>query len=402
MALDLARTALQIDGMAVELRAREDRRRRRLANALGALEGFNVDDYVAWREQADRELIWNTPTMTEAPGARHDPPPPPDDHCVAAVDGSHIDIDRHLAARCFLINTGHSVLTYGSEPNALLGSEPRLYARDDELVISDPGSEREQSVEGAVLGARRAVEEIRKLAEIVAALPKGTPTLALMDGSLLTVGLVAPRNQDFVLRELVEEGFAAALDELAELASERPLAVASYISLPRHSEVVRALQATVCPYGDGERYRCGRSNSGREPCEGCVGGVLDREVFAQVLAPGQRSAVFGASSPTVERYYRGHEIGFFYVNVGEEVGRVELPAWVAEGERSLALAHSLVVDQCGRGRGYPVALMEAHEQAAVAGSDRRYFVEVVERALREQGVAVYTSEKARSKRMRWL
>ncbi len=222
MSLDLARTALQIDGMAVDLRARKDRRRLRLHNALAALDGFALDEYAGWREQADRDLTWNTPIVMEAPGVRHDPPPLPSDYRVVAVDGSHIDVDRHLAARCFLINTGHSVLTYGSEPDADLGSEPRLFARDDDLVIRDPDSQRVQSIEGAVLGARRAVEEIRRLVEIVAGLPGDIPTLALMDGSLLMLGLVGPLNQDFVMHELVEDGFAGALDELAQMAGERP------------------------------------------------------------------------------------------------------------------------------------------------------------------------------------
>ena len=403
MSLDLARTALQIDGMATDLRAREGRRQRRIGNALRALQGFPLDEYAARREQGGNELTWNTPRVLEAPDARHPAPPLPDDFCVAAVDGSHIDIDRHLAARCFLVNTGYSTLTYGSASDAQLGSEPRLYARDDELVIRDPASSREQAIEGAVLGAKRTVEEIRKLVEVVRGRPHDIPTLALMDGSLVMLGLVGPLNQDFVLRELVEEGFAGALGELEELARGRPIALASYISLPRSSEVVRALRLVVCPYGEADGgYPCGTAAESRERCDRCVGGVLDREVFSRRLKPGERSAIFTTSSSAVERYYKGIEISFYYVNAGEEIGRVEVPSWVAEDEAALSMAHALVVDQCRRGRSYPVALMEAHEQAVVAGPDRRYFVDLVERALHGQGVPVYTSEKARSKRMRWL
>ena len=87
---------------------------------------------------------------------------------------------------------------------------------------------------------------------------------------------------------------------------------------------------------------------------------------------------------------------------GKEIGRVEVPSWVAADEGSLGLAHALVVDQCRRGRGYPVGLMEAHEQAVIGGHEREMFRQMVEDALERQHLPVYTSEKARSKRLRWV
>ena len=120
------------------------------------------------------------------------------------------------------------------------------------------------------------------------------------------------------------------------------------------------------------------------------------------LRPGERSPIFGSSSRAVAEYYRGNDVHFFYVHAGEEIGRVEVPTWVAEDLDLLGLTHAAVVDQCLRGQGYPVALMEAHEQAAVSGADRRFFVRQLERALSDQRMPVYTSEKARSKRIRAL
>ena len=46
--------------------------------------------------------------------------------------------------------------------------------------------------------------------------------------------------------------------------------------------------------------------------------------------------------------------------------------------------------------------MEAHEQAVVTGSDRQYFVRLVEDALSAEQVSVYSSRKGVSKRLRWL
>jgi len=218
------------------------------------------------------------------------------------------------------------------------------------------------------------------------------------------MGLVGQFYPDFVLRELIEEGYVAALEELRGMAGERPIAVASYISLPRSTQIVTALRLMVCPYGvSPSDNRCGLPGPGRAPCGPCVGGVLDREIFQRLLKPGERSALFATSPPpAVADYYRGIGVGFFYANVGEEIGRVEVPSWLMEDEEMLGLVHALVEDQCHRGRGYPVGLMEAHEQAVVSGADRRHFVELMENALRSQRMPVYTSGKARSKRIRWL
>jgi hypothetical protein len=102
------------------------------------------------------------------------------------------------------------------------------------------------------------------------------------------------------------------------------------------------------------------------------------------------------------RHYGEHKIRFFYLKVDTEVARVEIPQWVAERGDMVDLVHSLVLDQCRRGLGYPVALMEAHEKAVVTASDRETFRLLVEQAVVEQGVDVQVSAKSRSKRTRWV
>jgi hypothetical protein len=100
--------------------------------------------------------------------------------------------------------------------------------------------------------------------------------------------------------------------------------------------------------------------------------------------------------------YGDHKVHFFYVNVEEEIGRVEVAGWVADNPALLELTHTLVIDNARRGGGYPVVLQEAHEQAVVTGADREAFSAMVERALEGQRLPVYTSQKQRSKRMRYV
>ena len=405
MGLDLGLTALQIDRMADEVSARQSDYGERLGRAIDSLRNFDTHSYMDKLSRSSSTLAWNLPEPMDDAGAHYSPPALHSDYRVVAADGSHIDVDRHLAARCFLINIGVAALTYGSAPDAVLYSRPRLYAGDDELAIRDPASGREEQVQGAVLGAKRAVEEIRALADAVREVPSETPTLALMDGTLVMmgIGLLRYGNRRFVLKHLVEDGFAEALSDLRELARQRPLAVASYVSLPNSAEAANATRLPACPYEIAAcEARCGGLPARARPCDVAVGGLRDRHIFAAMLAKGERSAVFRGSYRMVEDYYGGQSVCFFYVNTGEEIGRVEVPSWVAEDEAALGMAHAMIVDQCGKGPGYPTALMEAHEQAVVTGPDRRLFAELVENALQDKGLAVYTSEKNRSKRLRWV
>ena len=402
MALDLTRTAIQIDDMAAELKAGRADKGARLESALKAAHEFDPASYLAKREQPGTELNWIVPEIRERLDSTYSPPPLPDDYCVVGVDGSHIDVSRHIPAHCYLINIGGILMRYGKEPDARVFSAPRLYAQADELVIRDRFAPyREETISGALLDAKRAVEELRGLLYKLRELPSGAPALGLIDGSLILFGM--HRHPDFVVRRLVDEGYVDVLDEIERIASERMVAIASYISLPRSVEVLNALRVSVCPYPIANCDKeCGKIRMDERPCDIEVSGVLDREIFANSLGMDERSAVFGSNAAIVKDHYGGHGVSFFYVRTDEEVGRVEVPDWVAADEALLGLVHSLVVEQCRLGPGYPVALKEAHEQAVVTGADRQYFVELVAAALEQHGLPVYSSEKNISKMRRWI
>ena len=106
--------------------------------------------------------------------------------------------------------------------------------------------------------------------------------------------------------------------------------------------------------------------------------------------------------PVVRKFYPSpaQQILFFYVNVGGEIGRVEVPQWVADDAELLNRVHALVVDQCRRGRGFPPALVEAHEQAVINMGDRQLVERLLEEALAQQQIFVTRSLKDRSKRER--
>ena len=400
MSLDLNKVAARIEGMAASLKTEQKGKEARLSHALGLLHAKSGEVDSLRNRIAGSKTTWLVAGVTNELIGRHKPEPCPSDFAVIAIDGSHIDIDRHSAARCCLINIGSVVLSYGNKPDASLQSEPALYASEQELTILDPLSNAEQPLERELLGIKRSVAELQSLAELSQELPPDLPALALIDGSLILFRLAG--QPDYVSKELLENGYLKALDKIKDFSQKKRLALASYISFPRSTEVVNVLRVAVCPYDPPDCDRnCPRSvPASKRECE-AVAGIQDSAIFSRILEPGERSASFISRSSVVQRHYGDNEVRFFYLKGDEEIARVEFPRWVEE-RGLLDLVQALVLDQCRRGQGYPVALSEAHEQAVVTGADREQFQYLIELALSEKRLSTATSAKSRSKKTRWI
>lgn len=400
MSLDLNQVAAQIEGMAAGLKAEQKEKEGHLSHALDVLR-LKSGDLDSLRKRVETsKTTWLVAGIAGELIGRHGPISCPPDFAVIAVDGSHIDVDRHSAARCCLINIGSVVLRYGQKPDAMLSSRPALYASEQDLTISDPLSNNEQPLERELLGMKRTVAEIQALAELCEELPPDLPALALLDGSLILFRLAG--LPDYVSRELLENGYLKALNRIKDSSKKKKLALASYISFPRSTEVVNALRVAVCPHDPPDCDRnCPRSApASKRECE-AVAGLQDSSIFARILEPGERSATFISRSSVVQKHYGENEVRFFYLRGDEEIARVEFPRWVEE-RGLIDLVQALVLDQCRRGQGYPVTLSEAHEQAVVTGADREQFQYLVELALSEKHLSTTTSAKSRSKKTRWI
>jgi hypothetical protein len=399
MSLDLTKVASQVVGMVAKLKAGLNERQESLQYALNTLHSQASDIDNLKRKIASSKTTWLVADIVDGLDQHYQAPPLPAEFTVVATDGSHIDIDRHRSARCYLINIGSVVLRYGTHPDALLDSFPSLYAGDADLVIAPDGTKgREQPIEGTLLGIKRSVDECQRLAELAAELPSDSSNLALLDGTLILWGLEA--YPEFVTETLLERGFLSYLNELKKINKDKKLALASYISVPRATDVVNTLRVAICPNDplDTDRH-CPECE--KRDCD-AVAGIQDRELFSSLLGQGERSALFISQSSVVRKHYGEHWVYFFYLKLDDEIARVEIPQWVARDENLLALTHSLVLDQCQRGQGYPVALSEAHEQAVVTMADRENFWTLVESSLVEEHMPTPTSGKSRSKRTRWI
>jgi len=402
MPLDLGQTLLQLDRVGQDLGRSQQLREDRLRAFLDAASQVSAAT-AAEKTAFDPDRPFLAAQVTDTLLGKYAPAPPPQDWCVAAVDGSHIDVDRHLPLSCYLVNLGGCTLTYGSQPDASFFSQPELSHDSGDLYLTDPNNPaQEAALTGPLLGLHRTVRELERLVQAVEECPPELPILALVDGSLVLWGRSGRAYPPFVREALVQDRLLVALDTLRGMAERRPLTLAAYVSLPRSTEVVNAARSCLCPFEVGRcRRACSNRRSALSPCD-LANELLDRDLFHRLLQPGWRSAVYRTNSSVPRESYGDQQIYFFYLHAGEEIARVEVPQWVANDEKLLALSHSLILDQCQRGQGYPVAISEAHEQAVINGADRQFFKQIVSNILDREGLPTYTSEKERSKRTPWV
>ena len=408
MALDLERTAHQLDTMMSGLKDFSSVQTDRLGESLNLLEGFVQEVFLGKLDTSSGLFQWTPPIFPESPAKSIKEPSIPVDYSVVGVDGSHIDVNRHIPVDCFLINTGSAYLRYGAASEAHLSSSPKLFVPPDETVISDPNNPHQLlQIQGTILGAIRAVKEMETLAMYLKneelANSEPVPIVGLVDGTLLLLDLLRPGIPDFVIDSVLTEGFLWALNDRKKTAEKSEIVVASYISLPGSYEIIDGVRMLACPYTKSDcLYHCGDIKKGTRPCDSASEGLLDRDIMSSLLEEGGRSELFKSNFHVARNYYGDNEITFFYLNTGYEIARVEMPAWASEKRGKIDLVHAVVMEQCRKGRGYPTALMEAHEQAVISTSDRQYFLNLVEEVLERNGIEFTTSQKDRSKRLRWL
>jgi hypothetical protein len=122
-------------------------------------------------------------------------------------------------------------------------------------------------------------------------------------------------------------------------------------------------------------------------------------LFKPHLNLNERSAAFLSGASVSKLLPREHRVGFTYLDVGEEIARLEFPRWVLNQEGQLQTALGMILSQCKKGMGYPVSLAESHHLAVIKGNDRDQFFELITRRLLTLGVGqIKTSPKQSKKR----
>ena len=380
--LDFARLAGQIADFAASRPDEDAAHRARLRRALDAL-AESVD---TWTDLRDRALEGSRGPLravpTDRPDGSHACGPRPSTVTVVATDGSQIFPDRHVEPACYLLNVGRVAFHYGTLEVPLIQAEPALRYRQQDLadLAEDDADASPLDVTTEVVSALRDELELRWLFETASDERRsGRPVLAIADGTLIRWMLRGMKNRRLETRLLAR--YVHELDRFRETG----IPVCSYVSRPQNAEVVNLL-------------RLHRGEDDWDAAPDSLRGLHDRHLFEHHLGPDERSTVF-LSRSEVLREYGEHRVVAFYVRGCSEVGRVEMPEWVAGNPEWLDLIHAVVLDQCEKGGGYPIILQEAHQRAVVRMQEQEMFHRILARQIRGAGGAAPTySGKAASKR----
>jgi hypothetical protein len=214
--------------------------------------------------------------------------------------------------------------------------------------------------------------------------------MGLTDGTLILWNLEG-KPRDFQ-REILHNYLSS-----FEVMKSSQVPFMGYISQPGSADVINVLRVGLCPEHLTNCDKCPYKGKNQElPCEP-IEGITDAGLFAPVLQDGERSSTFKSSSAILDEYGI-HSIYFFYLNVGAEIARIEIPKWVSQNTVLLDFVHAVAYDQAEKGQGYPVSLIEAHEQAIIRGNEREQFYRLLEQLYVRQGLEVSMSRKAFKKR----
>ncbi|WP_169738561.1 DNA double-strand break repair nuclease NurA [Desulfofalx alkaliphila] len=371
--------------MVVECKSRVDINNKKLSVAKGAMAHLKDKWQQITHRVRESKTSWLVAEPMEEVDAVHSPIRPPREYTVLATDGSQIMPDHHQVVLCYLINIGKVVLHYGEKAAAKLTNDASLYFKEEDLYMDEDGAKR--LVDSQRVSAMRTLAETKALVELAQQDKQTESTVAFADGTLIHW----TSAQQAWSKQFLEE-ILANYEYLYQL----KVPLVGYISGTRSTDVVNMLRVAMCPHSRVDCDHCQWRNLPEAGCEQ-VSGLRDAVLFSDKLKYGQRSAVFKSRSQVLEKYGR-HWVCFFYVNLGAEVARVEIPLWVAENKKYLDLVHCLVIDQVIKGLHYPLCLSEAHRQAVVTGSDRELFYQLVNNKLIENGLKSEISYKSLRKR----
>ena len=201
------------------------------------------DPYLIEQKRNEGNHKWLAAKFLDNKITTYSPKQLPKDYRVIAVDGSHIDVDRHSPIKCVVLNIGTVIFTYGSNPSAILNSSPLTYIGEAELNIFDSNSTSRSPLQGNLMGVKRAVMELTFLADTLENYADGIPTLALVDGSLILWSILG--EQEYVIDQLLQKEFLEQLHRIKKL-SDKGIILASYLSYPDTSDVINSLRICLC------------------------------------------------------------------------------------------------------------------------------------------------------------
>lgn len=393
--LELHKLMDKVDSMSQEAARRRDQYRELAKEARERLRTTAVDEALQAKikQALEADSTWRgAKPLEDTLDRRHQPDVASEPYSLIGVDGSQIYPDTHGPALYYLINTGAIVLREGSGEAPLTNTEPQLLFGEGDLY-----DKQYHLIQAELVNMQREMAEMRTLAELAAgerAYLGGDVdhlVLAMKDGQLmLWIGERDPGDTDKLLGQYIDY-----LDEIRRVAA----IPVGFVGRPRSANVVRLLWVAGLD----------QENITKETVRGSKYRALtDRALFAPLLAPNQRSAIFSNTAVVNREQFarRNQRICFFYMNVARYPGaeaaqivRVDIPQWVAEQTDLVDRMQMAIYNDCAATL-FPYVLIRADELAVVSQQEKRDFEQMVTAAiLKTTGSLPESSAKATQKEL---
>ena len=329
-----------------------------------------TDDDFACRIRKEKQSLL-VPWWNELLGDVVDISKQSDNYAILSVDGSQIYYDKHQGPPCFLINVGFMQLRYGCAGKAVLyGNKPFLISKFD--GTNDYGSQEFINLQREAYEFDCILDQIIQMqAEL-----QDQKLLCLFDGSLIFFHIQDTQSD---LKNRFLDYYCSILEQLYQ----RRVLIAGYMSLPKSKELVNLCKLQLAQF-----------DSKSLEHTSVIDRLTDVDVINLYVKPHQRSIVFQSKAPIGYAYPPHLKPYFCYLHVGFEIVRLEFPAWIGRSDELVDKICSIALDQAVKGRGYPVCLFEAHEQAVVKAADRDFFYQLLEKMSRQQLKSYVMSQKS--------
>lgn len=344
-----------------------------LADAAAHAEEFSL------KLNAGRDItFWPVASALQPLNMTYQVTPQAEPVTVVATDGSQITPSHHEVYNCYLLNIGKIMVSYGVDRPVIMESTPHLFHTVEDLY---PLVDRRRIyVDEAFIALERSLLELSTLRDLaLEAKRRSLPVVALYDGSLVQWSL----DQ---MPEAYQLNFLQRINAVYGSFFENEIPVVGYISHSRASDIINTLRVWQCPYETSHcSSYCGQLCEEDYPCS-TIWPLSDRQLFGNALTRHSRSPLFASGNLKATALEPPHHMVFTYLHTGAEVSRLEMPRWLAQNQRLLDLALSTVLAQAAKGKGYPICLAEAHNQAVITGADRAEFFQLLQHFLAQTGV----------------
>lgn len=391
MTLEFEKLTPDLEQMALTTGRRLELQRERLEVALETLK-TNRTNWTAVstalnlaQKQGDEKLYRSARPFDyeEALDAAINPPDLPLRATLIATDGSQIMPDRHAAYLYYLINVGGIVYHHGRSLAPETFAFPQIeYPQDDAALDAFNDS-------SGYVSIKRDLAEIETLAKQTFHHRHDSDlTLAILDQRLLYWPIGGAGIADNAA--VTEWGsHMTAVHQTGAL-------LCGYIDRPGTTAVVTLLKSITAVSDPSFNWRTLSTKQASQ-------GLTDRDIFGDLLQPGQRSKVFVNVSPPNETFTAqdpDNEVCFFYINPasnGQQIARVDIPRWVAENPASVRAVHALIIDQCRLLGDYPYVLARADETAVVGRQDATELNFMIDVIMERHGIRAGLTAKQGSK-----